>query len=111
MLEYIAVILVIGLMAGIAVPSFGTNYEEHTFDQLAKKALAEVTEAQKRHYEIYKSFIPCDEKSCASKLTEVNYVPFGVRLTVVADDEGFKATAFHSNGTGEAFVLSGSANS
>ncbi len=97
LIELLIVVAVIGVLAAIAVPQFA-GYRQRGFDARAQSDLRNLALAEEASYATSQQYIECTEADCATKLPGFA-VSAGVKLSVTASGDSFRATASHPQGT------------
>ena len=104
LIELMTVTAIVGILASIAVPQFG-SYKSRGFDARAQIDLRHVATAEEAYFSEYNVYKDCDESTCTGLLRELTTLSPGVLVGVVAAGNGFTATATHPKGTGQTFTI------
>jgi prepilin-type N-terminal cleavage/methylation domain-containing protein len=104
LIELLIVIAIIGILAAIAIPTFGA-YRSRGFDSAAISDLKNASVAQEAYYIDHKIY--CDDVVLIQAAPYNLGLSEGVSLNVTdADDNGYAMTAVHSS-SGKVFSLTG----
>jgi len=103
MIELLAVIGIIGVLASMAVPSFRI-YRSKAFDAEAIFTLRVVTTAEEAYFVDWTIYKDCDQSTCPLLLPNLELIPVGVILSIASTPTGYTGLSSHIKGTGEVFT-------
>lgn len=102
LIELLTVILIIGVLAGIALPQYA-EYRAQGFDARAQSALRMVAFAEESYFVDGRTYLSCDQSSCPGLLTGVTTIEPDIALSITRTATSFTGTATHAKGTGRVF--------
>lgn len=94
LIELLAVIAIIGLLAAIAIPQFA-EYRASSFRSRVQTDLRHLATAEEAYFVDHQTYRSCQNTTCVSRFPGFMKLSQGVTLQITATTSGFTGTAGH----------------